>query len=133
MEVKKLLLTGALVLVSGMATAGLVNSVPVTVTLNADGSGLANGNMTTARFSANTVEYIGCGTRRMDNGAGGATAYGFCQATSADSINGFCSTGNVELLEAMQSISAYSYISFSWDADGVCRSIHTSTQSFYIP
>jgi len=133
MKVKQLLFTASLVLASGIATAGLVQSVPVTVTLNPDGSGSANGHMVTARFSVNDVEYIGCGTGRIDDGAGGATAYGFCQASTGDKVVGFCSTDNKEVLEAIQSISSYSYIRFSWDAEGICRTIHNSTQSFYIP
>jgi hypothetical protein len=122
-----------LVLGSSAALAGLVQSVPVTVTLDEDGSGSANGNMVTARAAANAVEYIGCGVRKVDNGIGGATAFGFCQASSADSVEGFCSTDNVELLQAIQSISDYSYVTFSWNIDGVCQLIGNSTQSFYIP
>jgi hypothetical protein len=132
-QAKRLLMLGVSVLASGVAVAGLVNSVPVAVTLNADGSGNALGNMTTARFSADAVQYIGCSARRYDDGAGGATGFGFCQAGSADGVEGFCSTDNIEVLEAIQSISSYSYISFAWNADGVCRTISNSTQSFYIP
>jgi hypothetical protein len=129
----RIVLVGALTLSSAVAMAGLVQPVPVTVTLNADGSGAANGAMTTARFSTDTVQYIGCGVRKFDDGAGGVTTYGFCQASDDKGNLGFCSTENVALLEALQSISAYSFITFAWRADGTCRTIGNSTQSFYIP
>lgn len=50
MRMKQVISVGALILGSSAAMAGLVQSVPVSVTLNADGSGLANGNMATARL-----------------------------------------------------------------------------------
>ena len=133
MRMGRIVLVGALTLSSAAAMAGLVQSVPVTVTLNADGSGSANGAMTTARFSANDVEYIGCGVRKFDDGAGGVISYGFCQASDEKGNVGFCSTENAALLEAVQSISAYSFITFAWNKDGTCRLIGNSTQSFYIP
>jgi hypothetical protein len=134
MRLQELLLTGSLVLVCGIAVAGAVQSVPVTVTVNPDGSGSADGNMATARNSHNTVEFIGCGTRRVDGGpVRGILAFGFCQAASADEVTGYCETENPKMLEALQSITAYSYIRFTWNADGTCRSIGNSTQSFYIP
>lgn len=120
-------------LASSAALAGLVQSVPVSVTVNADGSGAANGDMLSARRSANAVEYIGCGVRRYEDSTGAVTAYGFCQATTAASVSGFCSTDNAELLDAIESISAYSYVTFAWRADGTCRMIGNSTQSFYLP
>lgn len=133
MQRRRWLSMAILGLASSAAFAGLVQSVPVSVTANADGSGTASGHMLTARTSANAVEYIGCGVRRYEDSTGAVTAYGFCQATTAASVNGFCSTQNAELLDAIQSISAYSYVLFSWRADGTCRMIGNSTQSFYLP
>ena len=60
-RIKKGLAVAVLALASSAALAGLVQDQPVTVTLNGDGSGNAAGSMTTARFSKNDVEYIGCG------------------------------------------------------------------------
>ena len=48
---------------------------PVVVTLNADGSGAANGAQSTARFSKNKVEYIGCGVRRFDDGLAAGSSF----------------------------------------------------------
>lgn len=124
---------GALVLGSSAAMAGLVSEVPVTVTLNPDGSGTANGSMTTARFSKNNVEYIGCGLRRNDDGAGGVFLFAFCQASTADEIVGFCETDNPALIASIGDQDDFSFIVFGWNAAGECRSIGNSTQSFYIP
>jgi hypothetical protein len=124
---------GALVLGSSVAMAGLVNDFPVAVTLNPDGSGTAVGSMTTARFSKNNVEYIGCGLRRNDDGAGGVFLFAFCQASTADEIVGFCETDNPALIASIGDQDDFSFIVFGWNAAGECRSIGNSTQSFYIP
>jgi hypothetical protein len=89
--------------------------------------------MATARFSKNKVELIGCGVRRLPDGVGGVFLFVFCQATTADEVAGFCSTDDPILAEGVSALSDNSFITFSWDADGTCRSIGSSTQSFYIP
>lgn len=122
-----------LVLGSSAAMAGLANEFPVDVTLNPDGSGTAAGSMTTARFSKNNVEYIGCGLRRNDDGAGGVFLFAFCQASTADEIVGFCETDNPALIASIGDQDDFSFIVFAWNAAGECRSIGNSTQSFYIP
>jgi hypothetical protein len=133
MQMKQLIPVGMLALGSSVAMAGLVNTAPVTVTLNPDGSGSASGSMTTARFSKNEVEYIGCGVRRFDNGAGGVLVFGFCQAADAANVQGFCETEKPGLIASIGDQDDYSFISFSWNADGDCTGIGNSTQSFYIP
>src|SRR4030095_11355383 len=94
MRMKRLMAIGVLVLGSSAAMAGLVNEFPVTVTLHPDGAGSAGGSMTTARFSKDLVQYIGCGIRRFDDGVGGVFAFGFCQASTANEVVGFCGGGN---------------------------------------
>jgi hypothetical protein len=130
---KRLIAIGALVLGSSAAMAGLESEVPVAVTLNPDGSGSAFGSMTTARFSKNEVEYIGCGVRRVEDGVGGVFVFGFCQANTADEVLGFCDTENPALIASIGDQDDFSFITFSWNAAGQCRSIGNSTQSFYIP
>jgi hypothetical protein len=93
----------------------------------------AHGDQWTARASDNDLEHIGCGIRKFDDGAGGAVSLGFCQAGDAAGVDGFCSTENAVLLEAMESTSAFAYITFNWNADGLCTRIGNSTQSFYLP
>jgi hypothetical protein len=129
----KLLTIGLLALSSSIAMAGRVQPAPVEVVLNEDGSGLASGNMATARAAANDVEFIGCGIRKADDGAGGANTSGFCQATNAAGVNAYCYTQNAELLDGFENVSDYSFITFAWNIEGQCTRIGVSTQSFYIP
>jgi hypothetical protein len=89
--------------------------------------------MSTARFSKNNVEYIGCGVRRVEDGVGGVFLFGFCQASTADAVLGFCDTENPALIASIGDQDDFSFITFSWNAAGQCRSIGNSTQSFYIP
>jgi hypothetical protein len=133
MRMKQLMGIGGLVLGSSAAMAGLVTITPVTVTVNPDSSGSANGSMSAARFSKNEVEYIGCGVRRIEDGVGGVLVFGFCQARNAAGDLGFCNTENAALIASIGDQDDYSFITFSWDEEGVCRSIGNSTQSFYIP
>ena len=133
MRMKRLMAIGVLVLGSSAAMAGLVNEFPVTVTLNPDGSGSAAGSITTARFSKDLVQYIGCGIRRFDDGAGGVFVFGFCQASTATEVVGFCDSENPALLASIGDQDDFSFITFGWDAAGECTSIGNSTQSFYLP
>jgi hypothetical protein len=126
---KQWIAIAAVALTSSAAWAGLEQPAPVVVTLNADGSGSANGAQSTARFSKNKVEYIGCGVRRFDSGF----VFAFCQASTADEVLGFCETDNPFLIESIGDLDDYSFITFSWGADGLCRGVGNSTQSFYIP
>lgn len=89
--------------------------------------------MVTARFSDNDVEFIGCGIRTFDDGAGGTFTFGFCQATDSAGVNGFCQSTNTDLLLAMAATADFSFITFGWDAVGDCTRIGFSTQSFYLP
>jgi hypothetical protein len=132
MSMKRMVAMGLLALISATASAGLEQENAVVVTLNADGSGSASGNMATARFSKNDVEYIGCGVRRVA-GAAGPILFAFCQANTADEVVGFCETEDTVLVDSIDALSDYSFITFAWNADGTCRSIGFSTQSFYIP
>ena len=133
MRMKQLTGIGVLALGASVAMAGLINESPVLVTLNPSGSGSASGSMSSARFSKNDVEYIGCGIRRFDDGLGGVVTFGFCQASTATEVLGFCESENPTLLASIGDQDDFSFITFAWDATGECVSIGNSTQSFYIP
>ena len=132
MRMKQVISTAALLLGSAAAMAGLVQPAPVEITTNEDGSGYAWGDLVTARYSDNDVEVIGCGVRRSDAGDE-FTLLAFCQATTADNVRVACFTDDSRLIESLAALNVYSYVSFSWDADLVCTSISTSTNSFYLP
>jgi hypothetical protein len=85
--------------------------------------------MVSARYSKDANEIIGCGTRTFGDGF----TWGFCQATDADEVSVGCYTENPVMLDAIAKLSAYSYIGFSWDEDGNCTYISSSTQSMYLP
>ena len=140
MKLKQVISIGALVLGSSAAIAGNVQPAQVTITLNADGSGSATGDLFSARFADNDFEVIGCGVRRYDDGVDGVYAYIFCQAANEVSVNAdpengskICYSENPALIEALASLNDYSYITFAWDAEGTCTAIGNSTNSFYLP
>ena len=116
--------------VFSIATAGVVQPAPVTVEIEQDGSGTASGDMLAARFSGNDVELIGCGVRKFDFGT--PFTFGFCQAVDSTGQEAFCSTDSAHLLDGMARAD-YAFVTFSWNADGMCTRIGNSVQSFYLP
>lgn len=137
MKLKRLFAAATLVLASSMVFAGLIVDSDVEVTINSDLSGTAIGSMSSARFSNNHIESIGCGVRTFGDSAGGSFSFGFCRAVmddgSAEGLAGVCFTDSGDLLETMRAVADYSFITFSWDAEGECTRVGYSTQSFYIP
>ncbi|WP_425411082.1 hypothetical protein [Hyphococcus sp.] len=116
---------------SGAAIAGMVQPLPVEVNL---ASLYAQGDMLSARYAPNKNEFIGCGVRKYDDGAGGAIAFGFCQAEDAKGNRAFCNTDNEDLLDAIEASADYGYVSFSWnEKTQACTRIGFSNQSFYVP
>ena len=120
----------ALALMSGSALAGATNPLNVTVDLD---ERQAEGDMAAARFAKNDVELIGCGVNYFSDGVGGVFVFGFCQAQDADEVYAVCFTQDPGLVEAIQSISDFSFIRFNWDENDDCTRIGTSTQSLYLP
>ena len=124
------LVAGAMAMISTAAFGGSVQPFPVDVDLVALS---ANGDMVTARYSANDNEFIGCGIRVFDDGAGGTFSFGFCQAEDRDGERAFCNSQNPDLLDAISSSGDFGFITFNYDEDGVCTRIGFSNQSFYLP
>ncbi len=120
----------ALALAAGSALAGATNPQPVTIDLD---ERQAEGAMATARFAGNDVELIGCGVNYFSDGIGGTFVFGFCQAQDANEVYAACFTQNPDLIEAIQSISDFSFIRFNWDENDDCIRIGNSTQSLYLP
>ena len=117
-------------LVATVALGGLVQPAPVIVDLD---NMTAQGDMVTARYSKNDTEFIGCGVRHLDDGAGGVFPFGFCQAEDADGDAIICVTFNVGLIDAIRGSSDFSFLTFDWDEEKTCTRIGFSTQSFYLP
>jgi len=139
---KKLYLLAMVVVLATAASAGSISIQPVTITDNDDGTGRAQGSMSTARFSENDIEVMGCGTRVW----AGGFRNGFCQATDADDNYRVCYTENPVLLDNMRATGDYSFVAFEWETIEpdpeldpelepfqLCTFVQFSTQSFYIP
>ncbi len=112
------------------ALAGTVQPFPVEVDTT---NRIANGDLVTARYSAFENDFIGCGVRKFDDGVGGATAFGFCQAEDRKGNRAFCNTSNEDLLDVIEASGDYGFVTFSWNEDTECIRIGFSNQSFYLP
>lgn len=120
-------------MVSAIAYAGATQPFEVAVDLANE---TASGDMISGRTSADPDVFIGCGIRSFDDGAGGATSFGFCQAEDAEGERAFCNTSNADLLAVIHASSDSSFVTYSWreDSPGVftCTRIGFSNQSFYL-
>lgn len=130
MKTKILLSIAALTLAVGIAFAGQNTSAPVSVDLD---NRVARGGQLTARVSDNDVELIGCGATVTNDGVNPTLYFGFCQATDSEGITDTCFTFDADLVDAINSISAYAFIQFAWNENDECTSVRHSTQSFYLP
>lgn len=93
---------------SGAVFAGAKSIAPLSV--NA-ASRYANAGLGETHNTANTTEYIECGTN-------GTT--GFCTVRDSSANMYSCMTTDASLLTVIRSMSDESYISVRWDAAGVC-------------
>ncbi len=131
-------IASALLIMSTSASLHAGTTQPFPVTLDTEAK-TAQGDMVTARFSENEFSNIGCGTRYATNEEGDVAVFGFCQArvgeTEEESVR--CFTQEPLLIEAINSIASFSFISFRWEEipedSNKCVDIGVSTQSFYIP
>ncbi|MGH8106120.1 MAG: hypothetical protein ACREO2_07365, partial [Arenimonas sp.] len=92
----------------------------------------AGGTMTDARGSADNQQFIGCYSY-YDTMGGAAPYMGFCYASNSAGMTKSCSTTNSAIVQSIRSISAESYIGFSWNADGTCRYVLVNNNSYYKP
>ncbi len=92
----------------------------------------AAGLLTSARFSDDPEEGIGCGVRHhlID---GEFVSWAFCQASKSPDIYTVCITENAELIDKIAGLNHYSYVMFRWDDNDECTYFGFSTQSFQIP
>lgn len=129
----KILLTTVITLFSSLALAGLHAPAPIIIDLDA---GFAQGDMLTAANSVNSDEFIGCGTRSVDDGVNPAFRFGFCQAQLNGGESLVCTTVNDALIDEIRASNDFSFVTFSWTDDGAgvltCTRVGFSTQSFYL-
>ena len=129
----KILLTMVVALFSSSVFAGWHQPAPIIVDVD---NGFASGDMLTAANSVNSDEFIGCGTRSTEDGAGGTFRFGFCQAQEKGGESLTCFTFNDALIDEMRASNDFSFVSFNWTDDGfgnlTCTRVAFSTQSFYL-
>ncbi|MEQ1929174.1 MAG: hypothetical protein ABL957_01400 [Parvularculaceae bacterium] len=132
----------ALAAASTAALAGFTQPAEVDVIPNVSpdpAGGLAQGDMTSARYDKDPDVYIGCGIRKFITGGGAVVSTGFCQARDAADQQIVCTTTNADLLDAISSSGDFGFVTFSWNGAGTeaeaaeCRRIGFSNQSLYLP
>lgn len=112
----------ALAAIAGSASAGL-NYGAYDVTVNTSS---AYGGVTMARKTADSIQYLYCGTNKY----AGGTVSGSCYARGK-TASGYCTTQDPDMLASIRSVNPSSYISFGWDASGVCNFISVANGSAY--
>ena len=113
---------------SGLAGSSYVSPVLIDLDTNS-----AQGAQSSARYSDNDIEAIGCGATVSDSGDGNVLRFGFCQATDANGESALCATFNPDLVGAINAIANYGFIRFTWNDAEECVTIRNSTQSSYLP
>ena len=133
MKIKQVVVGTMLALVGGVAGAGSYRPVPIKIDFD---NKVATGDMYSARLSGNPNAFIGCGIRSPVPGY----TYAFCQVNLGPVLDDgsapesvLCVTEDPAHVAAVGALDDFSYITFSWDADGNCTSVGNSTQSFYLP
>ena len=134
MKLQKLTIFAVSILLSVSAYAGTFQQSPVEIKDNGDGSGEARGSQGSARFSENEVEFIGCRLQgRIQTPTASARLQVSCSASDENGTQVSCRSTEPEIIGAMQAISAYSWIFFTFDMAGNCTLLQTSTRSLFIP
>jgi len=132
MKLKPLLISIAFLILSSNVYAGAVRPFEVEIDFV---NKIADGDMASARFSDSNFAYIGCGIRKISLSPAETISFGFCQANNGESEDSgvLCTTQNPEILSAIDAVSDFSFVTFSWNDDNECTRIGNSTQSFYLP
>ncbi|MGO4259706.1 hypothetical protein [Lysobacter sp. TAB13] len=115
----------AMIAATGLAQAGEKSNVPVSISTNPQGQAVrAFGMLASARASAGVNQTIGCASS-----ATGTTVVAACEARNAAGTYVQCTTYNAALVAVAQSVSADSYVDFSFDGSGNCTSLYVSNGS----
>jgi hypothetical protein len=131
MNRKFLLLTGGgVLLVASAAHAGFSHPIK-TVTISGNA---ASGILRDVRFSANSVESIGCD---LQAGADGNPIWAICMAKNAAGVQRSCQLPEIDardnaIATALAGLNAASHLAFSWNAAGVCTTVTVSNNSMII-
>jgi hypothetical protein len=106
--------------------AGWVYNNPVQITYRTDNTFDATGALTTARYSADSRQYIGCRVSAYANGSRSAT----CAAQTSTDVIASCSTSDPKLIEKIQKMTDSSYVYFKGNrTTAACSDIVISNYS----
>jgi hypothetical protein len=100
------------------AWAGRVNPREVFINGNPGQSALASGSLTSARYSADSRQTIGCRSHTLR-----FSSWTTCFATNSAGKSLACGSGEVKFLEVVHAMTDSSDITFRVDPDGSCRDI----------
>ena len=106
--------------------AGYVQHQQVKINYETDNTFYAFGILTTARYSADSRQYIGCRVSAYANGSRSA----FCAAQTSTDNRASCSTSDPKLIENIQKMTDSSYVTFSGNrTTAACSAITISNSS----
>ena len=124
--------------------AGLILAILITATAQAGrgpiiddlavtdlGDGLieVSGSLVGVRFTKDDVQFIGCG---ITADSGGVPIV-VCNARDINEANYFCFSFDAALIEALKSISPFSFVRFRFNEIAECTSLLVTVRSFLIP
>ena len=124
-QASKLFAVMAFAAISGFAMAGSRYSggQHVTITKNADGSGIAVAYLGAVYNADGTIEYLGC-QKGANNGV-------FCHARTEAGVHAACSVTSSYLATAVASLSPDARVIFTWNASGACTGVSVQHSSEY--
>ena len=107
--------------------AGSVYKEQVQITYGTNNTFTARGVLTTARYSADSRQYIGCRVSAYANGARSAT----CAAQTSTDATAYCSTSDPKLIEKIQKMTDSSRVFFEVNrTTAACSDISIGNYSF---
>jgi hypothetical protein len=124
---KRLVCVAALsagLLLQSQAFAGVSNNGPVNV-----GPTYGDGSLRTARYSADSVQYIGCTISPYQG-----SNYVYCQATNAAGQNYYCINSSAPDVWAttLASLNSASFLYFYGDTSHHCLGVYVDSYSFWM-
>jgi hypothetical protein len=116
----------------GLALAGYKATYPVTVSV---AYRYAYGSMGSARNSLDGNQILNCYLQAGTSQAGASFApQATCTAEDANGNSAYCSTTEASFVDAVRMmVTGDSYISFGWNANGVCNGIQVYNASYFEP
>ena len=118
----------AVALSSPLATAGVKYEYPTYFDIRSDGSGEFRGTFGSARYTSNTVEYLGCKVLvRSDY-----TSL-FCYARHQDGRMASCTSTEPRMIAAASALTDGAWVHLGVNAQGVCTFFDVAVGSYHRP